>query len=78
MHMTEAARAVEQSSETDVAPLLYEQPLNERMRTFLRLEFLFKQVQYLATKESSWDSRGAASVVSGDFLYSVECVDFDS
>lgn len=50
---------MEQSSETDVAPLLYEQPLNERMRTFLRLEFLFKQVQYLATKESSWDSRGA-------------------
>ena len=28
------------------APVVYEQPLNERMRTFLRLEFLYGQASY--------------------------------
>ncbi|MEO6696795.1 MAG: cell division protein ZapD, partial [Gammaproteobacteria bacterium] len=26
--------------------ITYEQPLNERIRTFLRLEFLFQQIQH--------------------------------
>ncbi len=38
---------------------MYEQPLNERMRTFLRLEFLYKQLCYQAEKNSSWASRDA-------------------
>jgi cell division protein ZapD len=41
------------------APLLYEQPLNERMRTFLRLEFLYKQLLYHSDQSSPWDSRGS-------------------
>ena len=28
-------------AEPEAAPVVYEQPLNERMRTFLRLEFLY-------------------------------------
>ncbi|QBQ53907.1 cell division protein ZapD [Nitrosococcus wardiae] len=37
----------------------YEQPLNERVRTLLRLEFLFRQVQHYLPGESEWDSQGA-------------------
>jgi cell division protein ZapD len=56
--MNQSANATAQPLETGSA-LLYEQPLNERMRTFLRLEFLFKQLGYLASEESPWASRGA-------------------
>lgn len=56
--MTQAAKAVKKSAESGSA-LLYEQPLNERMRTFLRLEFLYRQVIYHAEQESPWASRGA-------------------
>lgn len=37
----------------------YEQPLNERVRTLLRLEFLFQQSDHFLTGQSGWDSRGA-------------------
>lgn len=37
----------------------YEQPLNERIRTLLRLEFLFLQVPRAVAGESAWDSREA-------------------
>ncbi len=37
--------------------IIYEQPLNERMRTFLRLEHLFKQTAYSLQGFSIWDSR---------------------
>jgi len=37
--------------------IIYEQPLNERMRTFLRLEHLFKQTAYALRGFSIWDSR---------------------
>ncbi len=37
--------------------IIFEQPLNERMRTFLRLEHLFKQVAYTLRGFSVWDSR---------------------
>lgn len=37
--------------------ITYEQPLNERMRTFLRLEFLFHQVGHNLGGGSPWDSR---------------------
>ena len=37
--------------------IIYEQPLNERMRTFLRLEHLFKQTAYSLRGFSVWDSR---------------------
>ncbi len=35
----------------------YEQPLNERVRSLLRLEFLFQQVNHAIAGHSSWDSR---------------------
>ena len=43
--MRQAAQAVSQPSASE-STLRYEQPLNERMRTFLRLEFLYKQLLY--------------------------------
>ncbi len=39
----------------------YEQPLNERMRTFLRLEFLYQQLLYNCDVDSDWATRGAIS-----------------
>ena len=41
------------------AQICYETPLNERMRTFLRLEFMFQQLDFAAGGESSWDTRNA-------------------
>ncbi|MFK8017488.1 MAG: cell division protein ZapD [Gammaproteobacteria bacterium] len=41
--------------------MTYEQPLNERMRTFLRLNFLFDQAEFHASGESTWESRAAIS-----------------
>lgn len=37
--------------------VVYEQPLNERVRTFLRLEHLFCQTDYTLRGFSVWDSR---------------------
>jgi len=42
--------------------VIYEHPLNERMRTFLRLEFLFRQVRHFMKAGTAWDSR---AVISG-------------
>ncbi|MEM7083685.1 MAG: cell division protein ZapD [Pseudomonadota bacterium] len=39
----------------------YEQPLNERLRMFLRLDFLFKQTAHHATGDSAWDGRATVS-----------------
>jgi cell division protein ZapD len=47
--------------ETAVAPLIFEQPLNERMRTFLRLDYLYNQALYHNEKASQWGSRAAMS-----------------
>jgi len=39
----------------------YEQPLNERMRTFLRLEFLYQQMLYYSELEADWATRAVIS-----------------
>lgn len=39
----------------------YEQPLNERMRTFLRLEFLYQQLCFHQEQTDSWSTRAAVS-----------------
>lgn len=39
--------------------VIYEQPLNERIRTFLRLEFLFKEFFSRLEGPTMWDSRNA-------------------
>lgn len=40
---------------------IYELPLNERIRTLLRLEFLFQQARYSMRGYSIWDSRATIS-----------------
>ncbi len=37
--------------------ITYEQPLNERIRLFLRLDFLFHQIDYTLPRDAAWDSR---------------------
>jgi cell division protein ZapD len=43
--------------------ILYEQPLNERVRTFLRLEYLFKQAAYHLSRDTEWDSRATLTCI---------------
>ena len=38
---------------------MFEQPLNERMRTFLRLDFLYNQALHHNEMASPWGSRAA-------------------
>jgi len=56
--MSQAAEISAQQSAGASLPL-YEQPLNERMRTFLRLEFLYRRLCYQSEKDSAWASRDA-------------------
>lgn len=58
--MAEIKQAMPMADFTD-QPVFYEQPLLERTRTFMRLEFLFEQARYHASRESSWSSRAAIS-----------------
>lgn len=37
--------------------IIYEHPLNERMRTFLKLDYLFKQLDHFATGTLAWDGK---------------------
>jgi cell division protein ZapD len=46
-------------SATDPGMLVFEQPLNERMRTFLRLDFLYNQALHHNEMASPWGSRAA-------------------
>jgi cell division protein ZapD len=48
-------------AESQLAPVVYEQPLNERMRTFLRLEFLYTQATYHSELDNAWSARAAVS-----------------
>jgi cell division protein ZapD len=45
--------------ETALEASMFEQPLNERMRTFLRLDFLYSQALYHNEIGSPWSSRAA-------------------
>ena len=49
--------------------ITYEQPLNERMRSFLRMEYLFNQISHYLSGASEWDSRNAVTAL-------IEIVDF--
>ena len=44
---------------TEAAILVFEQPLNERMRTFLRLDFLYNQALHHNEMATPWGSRAA-------------------
>jgi cell division protein ZapD len=54
-------RSVPASIETVTDTLVFEQPLNERMRTFLRLDFLYNQALHHNERASPWGSRAAVS-----------------
>ena len=60
--------------EAELEPVVYEQPLNERMRTFLRLEFLYTQASYHSEFPNPWSSRAAVAsppktrAASADFI----------
>ncbi len=58
--------------------LIYEQPLNERMRTLLRLEFLFKQLDYHLQGESYWDTRAAMNTLLDLQAFAVARTDLKS
>lgn len=45
------------------AVMHYEQPLSERMRTFLRLEFLYQQMLYNGEKEADWATRATIATL---------------
>lgn len=51
--------AEQTGTQRDAAIATYEQPLNERMRTFLRLEFLYRQTEYHVADSSDTASRKA-------------------
>lgn len=62
--MTEPAVSAPELSlaaQPETAVLLFEQPLNERMRTFLRLDFLYGQALYHNEAASQWGSRAAVA-----------------
>lgn len=54
-----ASSAVRPSSAKRLAE--YEQPLSERMRTFMRLEFLYRQILYNSEHDARWATRSAIS-----------------
>ncbi|MBM4195964.1 MAG: cell division protein ZapD [Gammaproteobacteria bacterium] len=58
--MTPAAELLTTPSAA-AAPVLYEQPLAERMRTFLRLEALFLQFQFHVSEPSPWSTRAVVA-----------------
>jgi cell division protein ZapD len=49
------------AAEPEAGLLVFEQPLNERMRTFLRLDFLYNQALYYNEIATQWGSRSAMS-----------------
>jgi len=56
--------AVSDKQQDQVAQqVLYEHPLNERVRTFLRLEYLFTQAAHHVKHTSEWDSRATLTCI---------------
>jgi cell division protein ZapD len=48
---------------TAAGPAYYELPLSERMRTFLRIEFLYRQMLYSSETDSRWATRATISTL---------------
>src|SRR5271163_250073 len=57
--MAEPSITTEPASKPEAS--IFEQPLNERMRTFLRLDFLYSQALYHNERASPWGTRAAVS-----------------
>jgi cell division protein ZapD len=58
-----ANEALVPSAEAVTRKVFYEQPLNERMRSFLRLDFLYQQAVHHHTKADPWSTRAAVSAL---------------
>jgi cell division protein ZapD len=56
-----ANEAAVPSASAATRAIVYEQPLNERMRNFLRLDFLYQQAVHHHTKADPWSTRAAVS-----------------
>jgi cell division protein ZapD len=56
-----STEAVAPAAETASRVVAYEQPLNERMRNFLRLDFLYHQAVHHHTLPDPWSTRAAVS-----------------
>jgi cell division protein ZapD len=48
-------------AQPETAPIVYEQPLNERMRSYLRLEFLYTQASYHSECDNPLSTRSAVA-----------------
>ena len=59
--MAKPASKIKAQAASDV--LHYEQPLSERMRTFLRLEFLYQQMLYNNEQEADWATRATIATL---------------
>lgn len=60
--MTSSAEVLTQPSAA-TTPVVYEQPLAERMRTFLRVESLYQQFLFHAAETSPWGSRATVAAM---------------
>jgi cell division protein ZapD len=58
-----AHEAVVPSEDAAARMVVYEQPLNERMRNFLRLDFLYQQAVHHHTKADPWSTRAAVAAL---------------
>jgi cell division protein ZapD len=58
-----AISAKEISAQASPAVMHYEQPLSERMRTFLRLEFLYQQMLYNSEDDADWATRATVATL---------------
>lgn len=55
--------------------IVYEQPLNERMRNILRLEYLFAYISYCLKGPAEWDSRAVINCIV-EVLNFIDRIDF--
>ena len=53
--------AAPEATAATAAPIVFEQPLNERMRSFLRVDFLYNQASFHHQSPSHWGSRAAVA-----------------
>ena len=58
-----AKSAKEINAQASPALMHYEQPLSERMRTFLRLEFLYQQMLYNSEDDADWATRATIATL---------------
>lgn len=56
-----AKASTKPAHDLDSGPVAFEQPLNERMRMFLRIEFLYQQARFHARQASDFSTRAAVT-----------------